>query len=365
MTKNPIYNKTDKYKLSRILFTGVKLSDIISVDNIVIGVFMDFVIDDKNAGKSMLVFLKNIVGISSSTISHLKQIPDGICANGNHVTVRYILCDGDIVSIKTQDTEEMINESISPQNLDVEIVYEDDHIIAVNKPVNMPTHPSHNHHNDTLGNAMAYVYSQRNIPFVFRPAGRLDKNTSGLVILSKTRAAASFYFNEAKRGRIQKHYIAVLDGEIEADKDTVYSIDAPIKRMGDSIITRITSSKDDPDASCALTMWKLIYSGNGISIVDAYPITGRTHQIRVHFTSIGHALVGDTLYGDGKYGFDCHLLHAVTLKTKECFSDKSLKLYADPNHIMKEFVRETTKKELSEILDNYNFFEDLSQGKDK
>lgn len=326
---------------------------------------MDFIIDEKNSGKSMLVFLKNIIGISASTVSHLKQIPDGICVNGNHVTVRYTLRAGDIVTVKTEDTDDMVNEHIFPKELDVKIIYEDDHIIVVNKPINMPTHPSHNHYNDTLGNAMAYVYSQRNVPFVFRPAGRLDKNTSGLVILSKTRAAASFYFNEAKNGKIQKHYVAVLDGEIKADQDTVYSIDSSIKRMGDSIIKRTIAPKDDPDASRAQTLWKLIYSGNGISIVDAYPITGRTHQIRVHFSSIGHPLVGDALYGDGKYGFDCHLLHAITLQTRECFSDIPLKLYAEPNHIMKEFVKQTTHKELSSIIDNYSFFEDLSQSKEK
>ena len=326
---------------------------------------MDFIIDKTNSGKNMLVFLKSIVGLSASTISHLKQIPNGICANAKHVTVRYILNEGDIISIGIEDTVDMVNENISPQNLYVEIVYEDDHIIVVNKPVNMPTHPSHNHHDDTLGNAMAYIYSQRNIPFVFRPAGRLDKNTSGLVIISKTRAAASFYFDQAKKGKIHKHYIAVLDGEIKADKDSVYTIDAPIKRMGDSIITRAVSTEDDPDASSALTLWRLIYSGNGISIVDAYPITGRTHQIRVHFASIGHPLVGDTLYGDGKYGFDCHLLHSVTLTTKECFSGKDLKLYAEPNHTMKEFVKHTTSKKLSEIIDNYSFFEELSQSKDE
>lgn len=326
---------------------------------------MDFIIDEKNSGKSMLVFLKNIVGISASTISHLKQIPYGICVNGNHVTVRYILRVGDIVTVKTEDTDDMVNEHILPQELDVKIIYEDDHIIVVNKPTNMPTHPSHNHYNDTLGNAMAYIYSQRNVPFVFRPAGRLDKNTSGLVILSKTRAAASFYFNEAKNGKIQKHYIAVLDGEIQADQDAVYSIDSSIKRMGGSIIKRTIAPKDDPDASGALTLWKLIYSGNGISIVDAYPITGRTHQIRVHFSSIGHPLVGDALYGDGKYGFDCHLLHAITLQTRKCFSNITLKLYAEPNHIMKEFVKQTTHKELLSIIDNYSFFEDLSQSKEK
>ena len=315
---------------------------------------MKFTIDEQGSGKTVLVYLKSVIKISSGLISHLKTLPDGICVNGNRVTVRYILSKGDVLSINTDDANNE-NEHIAPVNLPIEIVYEDDNVILVNKGVNMPTHPSHNHHYDTLGNAMAYLYSSRNTPFVFRPTGRLDRNTSGLVMLPKSRASASFFSAESKSGRIQKHYIAVLEGEIVADQNKTYSIEAPIKRCGESIITREVASSDDPDALYALTHWRLIYSGCGISIVDAYPITGRTHQIRVHFASIGYPLVGDTFYGDARHGFDCHLLHAVSLKFKKCFLDEYIHIKASPNEIMSNFVYGKTGRKLEDIIDGYDF----------
>lgn len=316
---------------------------------------MKFTIDQENSGKSVLVFLKNVIKISSGTISHLKTLPDGICVNGSRVTVKYILQTNDTLSINTSDSDNQ-SENIVPVSLPIEIVYEDDNIMLVNKPIEMPTHPSHNHYYDTLGNAIAYIYSQRNEPFVFRPTGRLDKNTSGLVMLPKSRAAASFYFAESKMGNIQKHYIAVLEGEIDADLDTVYSIDAPIRRCSDSIITRQVSTIDDPDASHALTRWRLIYKGNGISIVDASPITGRTHQIRVHFSSLGHPLVGDTLYGNPPFEFDCHLLHAYSLQFKKCFSDEYMRITSQASKIMNDFVSEKIGCSLQSIIEKYTFF---------
>ena len=321
---------------------------------------MKFTIDEHGDGKTVLVYLKSIVKISSGTISHLKTLTDGICVNGERVNVRYVLSAGDVLSINTDDSERE-SEHITPVRLPIDVVYEDDNLILVNKPVNMPTHPSHNHREDTLGNAVAYLYSTRNTPFVFRPTGRLDKNTSGLVMLPKSRASASFFSAESKKGNIQKHYIAVLEGEIPAEIGKTYSIEAPIKRCGDSIITREVASLGDPDAAYALTHWRLIYSGCGISIVDAYPITGRTHQIRVHFSSIGYPLVGDIFYGDTRYGFDCHLLHAVSLKFKKCFSNEYLHVKAAPNEVMSNFVYQKTGLELDGIICGYDFSEPLEK----
>lgn len=323
---------------------------------------MQFIIDESSSQKTVLVYLKNIVKISSSTISHLKTLDDGICVNGSRVTVRYVLNAGDVLSINTDDAN---NESdgIVPVNLPIEIVYEDDNLMVVNKPIDMPTHPSHNHYDDTLGNAVAHIYSERKVPFVFRPTGRLDKNTSGLVMLPKSRAAASFYFAEAKSGRIHKHYIAILDGEIDADKEKVYSIEAPIKRSEGSVITREVSTPGDPEADYALTHWKLIYSGGGISIVDAYPVTGRTHQIRVHFSSIGFPLVGDVFYGDDKYGLDCHMLHAVSLSFKKCFLDEYITVSANPNHKMSSLVLDKTGMSLDDIMSGYTMTKELTPDK--
>ena len=324
---------------------------------------MNFYIGDEHNGKSVLCYLKNVAKISSGTISQLKKIEMGITVNDAHVTVRYILKTGDTLSIKIDDNEDMTSENVIPVDLPVDIIYEDEHIMAINKPPFMPTHPSHKHFSDTLGNAVAHIYKNRGLPFVFRPLGRLDANTSGLVVLSKNRAIASFYFSESQANQITKHYIAILDGEMNiptyAENNKIYTIDKSIKRTSDSIITREVS--DDEDALPAKTLYRLIYSGNGISIVDAQPITGRTHQLRVHFAHLGYPLVNDGFYGKNNNDSDRHLLHAIALHLKAPFSDKKMLLFAKPMPDIRDFIKAKTNMELKDILSGYDFSLDLSQ----
>ena len=324
---------------------------------------MDFKISAEHDGKSVLTYLKSVARISSGSISQLKKIPMGITVNNSHVTVRYVLKLDDLLSVKIEDGEDNVSENIVPVDLPVGIVYEDEHIMAVNKPPFMPTHPSHKHFYDTLGNAVAHIYKERGLPFVFRPLGRLDANTSGLVVLSKSRAVASFYFEEAQQKRIIKHYIAILDGEMDiptyAECGKVYTIEKPIKRCADSIITREVSN--DADALPAKTVFRILYTGNGISIVDASPITGRTHQLRVHFSSIGLPLVNDVFYGNNTDGDDRHLLHAVSLNLKSPFSDENMLLFADPPDDIADFVKNKTGKTLKDIIEKYDFSIDLSK----
>ncbi len=320
---------------------------------------MNFIICDEHKGKSVLSYLRYVAKISTGAISQLKKTDMGITVNGSHVTVRYILKENDILSIKIQDDDSNISENIVPRKLPVEIVYEDEHIIAVNKPPFMPTHPSHKHFEDTLGNAIAYIYQERGLPFVFRPLGRLDANTSGLVVLSKSRAVASFYFGEAQKSRITKHYIAVLDGEMDLPSFTqspnFHVIDKPIKRTADSIITREVASENDKDALPAKTVFRLIYSGNGISIVDASPITGRTHQLRVHFASLGYPIINDGLYGKNKSRDERHLLHAITLKLKAPFSEKDMILRAEPMQDIIDYIKKKGGEDLERIINEYDF----------
>ena len=325
---------------------------------------MDFVISQEYDGKSVLFFLRSVAKISAGAISQLKRTEMGICVNGSHVTVRYILQKDDVLSIKILDNGDNISENIIPTRLPISIVYEDEHIMAVNKPANMPTHPSHKHFSDTLGNAVAYVYSERGVPFTFRPLGRLDANTSGLVILSKSRAVASFYFGEAQKNKISKHYIAILDGEMKEptfkESGKFYMIDKPIKRENDSIITRCVCSPDDEGAQNAKTVYRILYSGGGITVVDASPITGRTHQLRVHFASIGFPLVNDCFYGKLTCG-DRHLLHAISLDLSKPFSEERMLLVASPPKDILDFIESRCLKTLDEMLQGIDLSENLSE----
>ena len=167
--------------------------------------------DHEFCGRSVLEYIKSL-SLSSKMIKYLKYRENGITVNGTHVTVRYILKEGDSLALALEDT--VSSETATPSNIPIEIIYEDDSIVVVNKPPFMPTHPSHGHHHDTLANALAYYYSLKGIPFVFRPINRLDRNTSGLVIVAKNKIAAAKMTEYMKDQRIKKSYIALLKGKL-------------------------------------------------------------------------------------------------------------------------------------------------------
>ena len=160
---------------------------------------MRTVIGEKYAGRNLLSYLRGELRLSGRLLTRLKQDERGIMINGARVTVRYILNSGDVLELS--DKDEQRSESVEPVSLPVDIIFEDGDLVAVNKPPNMPTHPSHGHRNDTLANALAYIYSDR--PFVFRPINRLDRDTSGVVLIAKNQRAASFFAEAMKNGEFQ------------------------------------------------------------------------------------------------------------------------------------------------------------------
>ncbi|MBQ3182423.1 MAG: RluA family pseudouridine synthase, partial [Clostridia bacterium] len=151
---------------------------------------MIFTVDKNREGKTVKELLFGELGLSRGQVVSLKN-NDGIRVNQGHVTVRYVLSVGDILELDLEDTSENMNDHITPVYIPIEILYEDENVICVNKPSGMPTHPSHNHHGDTLANALAYYYSELGIPFVFRAVNRLDRETSGVVLVAKNRAASA------------------------------------------------------------------------------------------------------------------------------------------------------------------------------
>ena len=287
---------------------------------------MDFIIDSQHHGKTVLSYLKSMLKISSSSLAALKRDENGIKANGKHVTVRYILQDGDVLSVNEKDSYESVNELLLPVKLDINVIFENDDIILINKPPYMPTHPSHGHIDDTLANALAYRFQDR--PFVFRPIGRLDRNTSGISLVAKHSIAASYLYYARSKDMIRKKYIAILCGRIDNDGST-HTIDIYMKRQTDSIIVRCVGESDDPEAFRAITHWRLLYTNDDISIVEAIPETGRTHQLRVHFAHIGHPILGDDVYGTPSKYIGRHALHAASLSIPMPYGGEISEFIAD------------------------------------
>lgn len=295
---------------------------------------MEFKVGVNDSGILLRSYLKRL-SLSNKLISHLKTVENGITVNGEHVTVRYTLKQGDLVSLAIEDTES--SESVEPRELPLDILYEDEDLVVCNKPPFMPTHPSHNHHDDTLANALAFYYSDK--PFVFRPVNRLDRNTSGTVLVAKNARAAAMLFSEMKRRNIGKTYLAVVEGEICGSG----VIEKHLCRTEASIIVRRVCEESEPGAQYAKTEYKVVERGNGLSLVRLNPLTGRTHQLRVHLASIGHPILGDDIYGNTSELISRQALHAESLTFKRPSDGETIEIKAPLPRDIKDAAKDLIK----------------------
>lgn len=284
---------------------------------------MTIQIDATIAGKTIREYLRCDLGYSSGMLKRLKFMDGGITVNGRFVTVRYILQKGDVLALASEDREEDTCPYMIPVDLPLRIAYEDEYLTAVDKPPAMPAHPSHGHRLDTVANALAFRYADT--PFVFRPVNRLDGDTSGLMLTARNRLAASKMYRHMIAGNIRKLYIAILCG---TPKSSAGEIRLPLCRCGDSIIMRRVAQPDDAGAKNACTLYRVLTKNETYSVVLAAPITGRTHQLRVHFSAIGCPLAGDTMYGGADTDISRHALHAAHLAFPHPERDKIISLYS-------------------------------------
>lgn len=229
-------------------------------------------------------YLKRI-GFSSSLITKVKF--GGVSLNGAVVTMRAAVKCGDEICVSFPPEE---SENIEPVDIPLDILYEDTHILVVNKPKDMPTHPSRGNNLPTLANAVCAYLGK---PFVFRAINRLDRGTGGIVIIAKNPYSAAKLGRDMKERKIVKKYVATVSG---IPKKKSGRIDAPIARESEGNILRVVRE----DGKRAITDYEVIgINENGNAICEVTLHTGRTHQIRVHMAYIGHPLVGDFLYGVG------------------------------------------------------------------
>lgn len=240
-------------------------------------------------GKTVGEIIRKHFDISSHLLAYLKN-NQGIYLGDQLVTVRKTVSQGDILAIVIRDSK---SPNIVAVNLPLDIVYEDEDILVVDKPQNMPVHPSINNYTNTLGNAVMYYY--RHLDFTFRPVNRLDRDTTGLVVIAKNRYSADIISRQMKDGTFKKEYMALVEGILDKKEG---EINAPIKRESQSVIRRCVS----PEGKPAVTKYSVIEEYGDKSLVRIRLMTGRTHQIRVHFSYIGHPLCHDYLYGREEAG---------------------------------------------------------------
>lgn len=281
-------------------------------------------------GMTVLEILRRELGMSRATVKHLKFAENGILLNGVHVTVRATVRSGDILSLSVEDT--VTPDALTPCKLDLKIAYEDSELVIPNKPAHMPTHQSHGHYGDTVANALAYRYAEMGIPFVFRPINRLDKDTSGLLLIARNRLSAATLTKELQSKSIQKEYVAVLRGILSHDSEV---IDTFIGRTAESIIVRRVCGENE-GGDRAVTEYRVLCRSDTHTLVSAVPVTGRTHQLRVHFASLGCPIEGDGLYGAESPLIDRHALHSFKLELTHPTSGEPIRVHAPmPDDMLK------------------------------
>lgn len=263
--------------------------------------------------------------ISKKTLTRIKFDVDGsIRVNGIEQNVRYLLKEGDLVELTLPN--EYFNENIRFIKNKLKILYEDEFLIIIDKPKNLPTIPSRNYEDNSLLEYINYYFKNKNYKTIPHIVTRLDKNTTGIVLVAKHRHIHSLL----SKINIEKYYLALAEGKTA----TKLVIEANIKRDSDSIITRHIAS-DGEYAKTKLTTLAFFHKKN-ISLIKLKLYTGRTHQIRVHCKHIGNSLLGDELYnGNTKY-INRQALHCYNLKFNHPITNKKINIISPlPSDILR------------------------------
>lgn len=281
-----------------------------------------FTVPEACGGMNAKWFLKSFCGLSTRMITQLKREKDGILMNGKILRTVDKVTAGSSVTIKLPP-EEMRIEPV-PGSLD--ILFEDEHILVVNKPPFMPVHPVKQHQTDTLANIAAYRSLQTGENYVFRAVNRLDRNTSGLVLVAKDR----FTVNKLKKA-VHKEYLAVAHGIMTGDG----TVNAPIGVTDGSKIVRHVLSSGAP----AVTHYTVLKNGCDYSLLRLWLETGRTHQIRCHLSYLGHPLLGDDLYGGSCEKINRHALHCAQMTFNHPVTGKKISISAPLPQDMQKLIK--------------------------
>lgn len=269
---------------------------------------LEFTVPEEYDGVKLKGFLHGFCGISVRQFAGLKRLPGGVLRNGLPVIATDVLRARDRIRVAFPDDDKFQK----PVCLPFEPIYEDEDVFVLAKPSGMPMYPAPGHDCDSLANAVAYYWMKSGRRFSFRPVYRLDKDTTGIVVLAKNSYSA---FRLA--GKIEKLYLAVCDGPLRGgDK-----IDRPIGLMPGHTVQRAVT----PGGAGAVTLWRCLAGDDARSLLAVRIRTGRTHQIRVHFSDCGHPLSGDDMYGGSRRFIPRQALHCAQVRFRHPVSGRMLK----------------------------------------
>lgn len=270
-------------------------------------------------GKTLNEFLKFHINLSSSLIKKAKRIEKGITVNGKltFVTENVKINDRVEVIIETDDEK---SENIPLCDIPLDIVFEDENLLIINKQGNIPTHPSLNNYENTVAGAVMNYYEKQGLNFVFRPVNRLDKGTSGLMVIAKNPHIHELLKNAMHKSEFSREYLAVVCGKLEKNG----TVDAPIFREDNSIIKRMVDAR----GVRAVTHYSVEKVYGDKTLVSLKLETGRTHQIRVHMAYIGYALYGDFLYGEERNDLSRPALHSYKITLKNPLNNEVLEFFS-------------------------------------
>lgn len=266
---------------------------------------LEYKITNLTKYNSIRAILKEEFLMSDRLIAKLKNTSQ-IYINNKPVYIKHILSTEDVLSVNLDFNEE--SENIVPTKMKLDILYEDESLLILNKPAGIPVHPSMEHYTDSLSNGVKYYFEQISLKRKIRPVNRLDRNTSGIVIFAKNQYIQECLIKQMKTDEFKKEYLALVNGSLSKKEQIIL---APISRKENSIIERCVAA----NGSKAITIVELLKNFDNYSLIKCILKTGRTHQIRVHMQFIKHPILGDTLYGVPSDLINRQALHAY----KICF----------------------------------------------
>ncbi|MEC5423589.1 RluA family pseudouridine synthase [Virgibacillus sp. C22-A2] len=274
---------------------------------------MKWVIDNEHSGMIIREYLQAIHGFSRRLVKTVKLGGGEILVDGVPQTVRYTLTSGEKLTLCFPP--EIRGNHMKPEQMELAILFEDEAIMIIDKAPYMATIPSITHPSGTVANGILGHYDQHKLPYTVHVVTRLDRNTSGLLLIAKHSYSHSILAASQKSGNVNRKYQAVMEGHLTDKQGT---INAPIGRKKGSIIERTVSEA----GKTAVTHYRVLREENTHSLVDIELETGRTHQIRVHFQHMGHPLAGDDLYGGSTALIERQALHCCFLSFEHPISKK-------------------------------------------